>query len=324
MTTTAQPMGRPLVRAARRQGIAGARATRPTPQERAAHARWAARRRRLIGYGQWKPFTEAEPVRAHVRAIQASGMPLRTIAERAGVSPATLEYLLWGDRLRETSTLIRTESAQALLNYWPTLDDYPPHALIDATGSRRRVHALATRGWPISTLSLRAGVSGHTLKRALAGRRISVRLARTVRDLYNELWDQPAEQHGTLKWVADRTRRQAAAANWAPPLAWDDETIDDPKTRAKRGGSRPDGTPDYAKAIRALEGEPIPLTGPERTLAVRIGLAQRGMTYKEIATELDMAPDTVMRAWERIKERAARDGKPVPRRTPRDGEAEAA
>ena len=47
---------------------------------REAKNRWARRRRRLIGYGQWQPFTDAEPARRHVLAILGTGMGLAGIA----------------------------------------------------------------------------------------------------------------------------------------------------------------------------------------------------------------------------------------------------
>jgi FixJ family two-component response regulator len=81
--------------------------------------------------------------------------------------------------------------------------------------------------------------------------------------------------------------------------------------------------PDYAAAMRALEGEPLTLEPRERTLAVRIGVL-RGMTNDDIAAALGMKPDAVDKAWARVKEYARAAGLPVPRRPPGPGRNEAA
>jgi hypothetical protein len=69
--------------------------------------------------------------------------------------------------------------------------------------------------------------------------------------------------------------------------------------------------PDYAAAIRGLEGEPLPMRGIDHTLAVEIGM-RRGMTREAIAQELRMELAAVDRSWERIKGRRRAAGQHVP------------
>lgn len=197
---------------------------------REAKARWARRRRRLIGYGQWQPFVDAQPAREHILAVRATGMGLRTIANHTGVSVATLDHLIYGNKPHPPAVQIRTESARALLAYWPTLDDYDGGSVIDATGTRRRLQALAMTGWPVAALHQHLDfVTLSTIERLRFKEQVTARVARAVRDIYTWASAGTAEDHGITGWVAERGRKQAARRNWAPPNTWDDDTIDDPQ-----------------------------------------------------------------------------------------------
>lgn len=196
---------------------------------REAKARWARRRRRLIGYGQWQPFVDAEPTRQHVLAIRNTGMGLRTLATHTNVTVATLDHLIYGNSPHPPAVRIRTESAEALLAYWPTLDDYDGGSVIDSTGTRRRLQALAAIGWPVASLHQHLDlVTVSTLERMRFGKQVTARVARAVRDVYTWASIGKAEDHGVTGWVAVRGRRTAEKRNWAPPSTWDDDRIDDP------------------------------------------------------------------------------------------------
>lgn len=60
--------------------------------------------------------------------------------------------------------------------------------------------------------------------------------------------------------------------------------------------------PDYAAALRALEGEPIELRQADRALAVTIAI-RRGRTKKETADVLGMSEGAVGKAWLRSQNR---------------------
>jgi DNA-binding phage protein len=196
---------------------------------REAKNRWARRRRRLIGYGQWQPFTDAEPARQHVLAIKATGMGLAGIAKHTGVNRGSLDHLLYGSGHIPPAAQIRTENAQALLAYWPSLDDYEDGATIDGTGTRRRMQALAVAGWPSRAVHRRIQIGNpQSIEKLRACTKVTARLARAIRDFYNEVSAKTAEDYGIEPWVAGRTRTFAAKAQWAGSEAWDDDTIDDP------------------------------------------------------------------------------------------------
>jgi len=196
---------------------------------REAKNRWARRRRRLIGYGQWQPFVDAQPSREHVLAIKATGMGLAGIAKHTGVKRGSLEHLLYGKDNYPPAANIRTESAQAILAYWPTLDDYEDHNSIDGTGTRRRMQALGAAGWPSRAVHRHVGIAhAQTIERLFSCDKVTARLARTIRGFYNEYASKKPEDHGVEEWIANRTRAHATKRNWAPAIAWDDDTIEDP------------------------------------------------------------------------------------------------
>lgn len=198
---------------------------------REAKNRWQRRRRRLIGYGQWQPFTDAAPVREHVQAIRATNMSVRNLAAATGVSVATLDHLLFGSNGYPPAAHIRTESARTLLAYWPTLDDYIDAAILDACGSRRRLQALAVRGIPTTRVAAHLGLPKPVVERAKRNSQVTARTARLIRDAYNDLSAKNGEQSGVTPWSARRCATQAQAKGWAPPAAWDDDTIDDPSAQ---------------------------------------------------------------------------------------------
>ncbi|MFH8867103.1 hypothetical protein [Streptomyces griseus] len=200
---------------------------------RDATARWARRRRRLIGYGQWKPFVEAEPVRQHVLNIRdQAGMSFRNLSAATGVSNGTLEHLIYGVTGYPPARQIRSESAAALLGYWPTLDDYADLAVIDATGTRRRMQALAALGWSAPAVHQRIDfVTARAIANLKAREQVTARLARAVRDFYRQVCGSPAEKHGVPTAAAKQARTGAARNRWPGPSAWDDDTIDDPDAK---------------------------------------------------------------------------------------------
>ncbi|MFG3585053.1 hypothetical protein [Streptomyces sp. NPDC047990] len=196
---------------------------------REANARQARRRRRLIAYGQWQPFVDAAPVRRHVQAIRDTGMSLAGIVRHTGVNSGTIDHLLYGKAPYPPAAKLRTENAEALLAYWPALDDYDDGAVIDGTGTRRRIQALAALGWPSNAIQAHVNhICLKAVERLRCSKRVTAVTARAVRDLYREVSEKPAEHYGVTPWIAARSRTYAAKYNYASPIAWDDDSIDDP------------------------------------------------------------------------------------------------
>ncbi|MEU4576644.1 hypothetical protein [Nonomuraea sp. NPDC023979] len=201
-----------------------------------------ARRNRAIAYGTWQPFVDAAPVREHIRALQSCSLGLRTIAAVAGVDRKRLQAIVNGRTERGTApqAKVRPRIAAAILAIEPGLDLLPGKTVIDGTGTRRRLQALVTIGWSQAKLAERIGWTPGNFGSLIGDSPVTAASARLVRDLYDRLWNQaPPEDHHRDKIAASRARHYAARRGWAPPLAWDDDEIDDPAASPDLGAQTP-------------------------------------------------------------------------------------
>jgi hypothetical protein len=99
---------------------------------------------------------------------------------------------------------------------------------VPATGTIRRVQALAVAGWPLSRQAREAGLSPSSLARLMTATTVPVATARTVAAVYDRYSLASPGLHGVALVHARAARARATAAGWAPHGAWDEDTIDDP------------------------------------------------------------------------------------------------
>ena len=102
----------------------------------------------------------------------------------------------------------------------------------------------------------------------LAFNRLAARKHRAVTRVYDELWDTPGP--------SEAGRRRSRARGCPPPMAWDDDTIDDPRA-----------VPDLGATPRGLDLDDI------------TALAFRGYTAAQIAERFGCRKDTVTTAVRR-------------------------
>lgn len=102
---------------------------------------------------------------------------------------------------------------------------------VPAVGTARRLQALAVAGWPTSRLSRETGLTPYRLVPLLKGVTTCVTReeARSVAAVYVRLGGASPGLCGVSHIAARAARERAGAAGWAPPAAWDDDTIDDPQ-----------------------------------------------------------------------------------------------
>jgi plasmid maintenance system antidote protein VapI len=196
-----------------------------------ARAKYAVGRRRMQAYGRWHPWADAEPVRAHVLALQEAGMGVRTIAAAAGVPASVLSRLLYGEPRRCVlpARQVRPFTAAAVLSVSAALCSRPDGARVDRAGSCRRLQALIAVGWTRRKLAARLGVDQSTVKAIVEGGGVTADTARRVIALYDDLWDAlPPLETRWDRGIATSARREAEARGWLPPAAWDDHLIDLP------------------------------------------------------------------------------------------------
>jgi transcriptional regulator with XRE-family HTH domain len=243
----------------------------------AAASTYNTQRERAIAYGRWTPYVDAAPVREHIRTLQGCGVGLRTIAAAAGVDRKRLQAILNGRPGRGTppQPKVRPATAAAILAVEPALDLLPAKTVIDGGGTRRRLQALVTLGWSQAKLADRLGWTPTNLGTLLRGDRTTAATARKVRALYDELWNQaPPEATHREKIAASRARNHAQKLGWAPPLAWDDDDIDDPSAVPNVGAkaSRREALAENAEELISRFGC-TPEVAAER-LGIQVGYMQ--------------------------------------------------
>jgi hypothetical protein len=171
-------------------------------------------------------------------------------------------------------------------------------------------------------MASRLGMLPQNFKTCLRKKTVSARLARRVADLYDRFWMDQPEDHGMQEYVADRVRRHAAARGYDGPLAWDDDTIDDPQAQPMRDVS--EGAATEAEggnvAARWLMGEAVILDTSSRREVLQHLFEWTNDTTAEIAARLDMTPEAAEQQWSRVKRKARSEGRRVWRRVyvPRD------
>jgi hypothetical protein len=250
------------------------------PQCRGASARAQQARTRLLAYGQWNPFTDAQPAREHVLALCAYGVGYRRIASVSGVSSGAVVRLLWGSGGEPPTRRMRHETAAKLLALRPSRALLGPSTLTDAAGTQRRLQALITIGHCRIVLAARLGIIPTNLNRIIrSGERVEVATARAVSALYDELWNTaPDESTPEAARRATRARREGTANGWPPPVAWDDDQIDDPAAATPPEWQRRDGKLRDSAALAEDATELIEKQGYDRlTAAMRLGVSRHAL-----------------------------------------------
>lgn len=199
----------------------------------AANSMYERNRVRQQAYGRWDNLVDAEPVRRHVKQLMAAGIGLKRIATVAGVTYSSAGALIYGHPRAGGATTptqrISKRNAEKLLAVQPVRENYSSTAGVDPTGTHRRIHALIACGWSMSKLGEQIGMTGGNFIAMMRRDVIANATARKVADLYERLWNTPppADTHRD-KISVSRSLTYAREHNYAPPLAWDEDTIDDP------------------------------------------------------------------------------------------------
>lgn len=173
-----------------------------------------------------KGWVDAAPIIAHYEALRSSGMSVYRIAEVAGVHRDTLY------RMGRRSRTVQIETARKILAVpIPSRVIDGGAKYVDATGTRRRLQALMASGWPIRTLEVQLGRHDSALWNAMRTETVFASTAAAVADLFDHLQLTPGP--------SERSRRLAQSKGWHLPLAWDEDTIDDPNAQPDMGAYAP-------------------------------------------------------------------------------------
>ncbi|MFI1161435.1 hypothetical protein [Streptomyces sioyaensis] len=179
--------------------------------------------------------------------------------------------------------------------------------MVSALGATRRIRALYAMGHGPSALAAATWLHRDTITGLAAGRwqRITAGRFDAVRRAYNEL--------SMLPGVSREARQWAQENEWAPPLAWDDDAVDDPTGVPMLDAPEPLPTAVSENAVaRWLMGESVVLDRQGQREAIAYLMEWTDDSPEQIAARLGSSPDAVSRRWERIKEKARQEGRPAP------------
>jgi len=213
------------------------------------------------------PMVPAEPVGQHIRTLMAAGISVDRISRHTGISSATISrtiYLRQGKR-RPT---IRTANAVALLAV--AAEDIVP-GRVNATGTHRRIQALAAAGWPLLVIGREMGMHPQYMHFLLQRDGVYGSTAQRTAQTYNRLWNVAPESTGVSRLAAAQTRAWAARQGWVLPAAWDDDTIDDPAAQPEQPAEM---DRRELAAYRRQEIAHLASFGiPEHDIAARLGVS---------------------------------------------------
>lgn len=256
------------------------------------------RRRARIARGE-TCWGDLDAVIAHIGALRAVGMSVPKIARAAGVGAATLTRIIWPPRRGSPAKRVTVSVAERVLRVRFDPSQLPPATVIDATGTRRRLQALAVAGWSFLALAEEYGTGDRQQIRTLAeSDRCCAGTHVRVADMFRRLWlvDPPKSRRSTQT----RFRMMVERKGWVGIGAWDDDTIDDPNAVPDLQG---DGEPvvDDVKVTIVLEGRGRfrTLNWPERADLARRWL-ERGGSKTAFETMFGVSSQTSAKCFSRI------------------------
>jgi hypothetical protein len=253
----------------------------PCEKCREAERDYEKSRYRQMAYGTWQPFVDAQPARDHIRRLQAAGVGWQRVARAAGLQSSTVERLLYGRPAEgeRPSSRIRPETAAKILAVRPGASLLADGARIDATGTHRRLEALAAVGYTSVYLAAQLGLAHTYISKLRQHRTVYLRTARAVTELYGRLAGVDPTSVGISPISAHRARLAAARAGWLPPQKWDGD-IDDPKADPL--------APDPLRCASSV------LTHADK-LAITRSMTLAGATAQQIADRTGVTTRTVVR-----------------------------
>lgn len=211
-------------------------------------------------------LVDAAPVQSLLAQLTAEGFTGDSIAAATGISRTNLVELPHRKRVyRSTENSFRALTRRRLIAATPDEGEVP------AVGVYRRVRALLRLGWTRQSIG-RTPSEWATLRAVLDGRqhRVKAGFHRYIQALY----DQRSMTLGPHKGNRSRFTREG----YPPPLAWDDDSIDDPRVRPLTG--------DLADRISAFVEDAIEMW-------------ERGVDPERILRKLDTSPAAAAKRFHR-------------------------
>ncbi|WP_131814940.1 hypothetical protein [Mycolicibacterium porcinum] len=185
-------------------------------------------RDRQVAYGRWEVvYVDATPTREHIQTLRDFGFGFRRISDLSGVSHEILRGIAVGRGGYPPNRRVHRRNEQRILSVPlpPMREAYKlmaPAAKVDITGTRRRLRALMAIGYKQYELCdlISDSKLGNRILWTDRPQRTYAYIAARVVEVFDELQLVPGP--------SQRARNYAAKQGWHQPLAWDEDTIDDP------------------------------------------------------------------------------------------------
>ncbi|WP_435058420.1 hypothetical protein [Streptomyces sp. bgisy060] len=251
---------------------------------------------RQSGRPKWVP---SGPALAHLAKLTQT-VPIGQVALAADAPRSSLSRLL----AQRRPTMSRTMAEKILA---VRVVDRSTMSMVNSLGAQRRLQALYALGHWRKTVAEASGLTPQTISELLRGTwaRITVACDDAVRVAYAQL--------SMSLDNCERNLIRARREQWAPPLAWDEETIDDPMALPALDAVPPAPAGRDA-ATRFLLGESVVLDQAARREVIGYLMEWSPKSPEEIGAQLEMSGEAVSRQWERMKARARETGERVPTR----------
>ncbi len=247
-----------------------------SPERREISRRRHRRNRKLARLG--RPATVPPDAAArHVRILHdQAGMSFKEIADAAPANPetgkrmaqSTVTDLYRGFRTvkgnrRDIMTIPRTTQDRILAVKVPVISQ-PGGAMVDSTGTKRRLQGLCAAGYGFLAMAEMTGHGHNYLWRIAADYRapggrstydwVSARIRQEFADFYEKYAERDPMEVGLSLHQVGRAKGAAARNGWAPPSCWDDDTIDNPTAFPEWTGAC--GTL-HGRVVHEREGIPV-------------------------------------------------------------------
>jgi hypothetical protein len=205
-----------------------------------AHRAITNHNRRLAAYGRsTNHMVDAKPVRKHVKDLMQRGWGIDLIVSNTGAGRNTISRLLYGEPAKNLPfpSVIKSDLSDRILAYAPTghRTRHEGTALesVDATGTKRRIQALIACGYSMTFIAAEFGTHKQVISGMLKNERVLLTKAEEFKIIYDKLWNvEPPRNTPSEKKAYTTAKKMASENGWFPPMAWDDDYIDNPKCKA--------------------------------------------------------------------------------------------
>ncbi|NNM46948.1 helix-turn-helix domain-containing protein [Knoellia koreensis] len=246
---------------------------------------WDVAYRRDRARGQ-RRYVAADATRSRLKDLVDAHVPLRAIARATGLSDTAIGHIVAGRHELVQRTTAERIATLSLADVLEQADGNVP-----SIGATRRVQALMAIGWPKADLEAAGVPSAQLVTRARD--LVSAEGWRQTRDVYDRLSMTPGP--------SQKCRDRARARGYAPPLAWEEDTLDDPRGTPQVDSSTPapvdvvavDRVVASARAGLGCDTS-LRLTRQEYLAATR-ELAAHGASDAEISEAFGVSSRTVLR-----------------------------